>query len=281
MGKKRREPVPAEPLFPLVDAHTHLDSCGGKDPESVRALVERAAAVGVARIVTVGCGVDRLDDAIMAARSHPNVYAALAQHPMDAHRISEAEKQRLAELAAHPRVVAIGETGLDYYWIKADPENIAPKEVQHDLFRWHIDLAKTLDKPLMIHNREADGDTLAILDEVGAPERTIIHCFSSTLEFAKECAQRGFYVTFGGATTFKSNKELREVVKYYPRDLIMVETDAPYLMPEPFRGNRNEPQYVAYTAYRLAAELEMEPAEFAALTTRNAAVVYGIPYPKD
>ncbi|HHY07901.1 MAG TPA: TatD family hydrolase [Corynebacteriales bacterium] len=264
-----------------VDAHTHLDSCGGKDPASVVEIVERAEAVGVVRIITVGCAEDRLDDAIMAAEAHPNVYAALAQHPMDAHRIGEDGKERLAELAAHPRVVAIGETGLDYYWIKADPENIAPKEVQHDLFRWHIDLAKQLDKPLMVHNRDADADTLAILDEVGAPERTIIHCFSSTLDFAKECARRSFYVTFGGATTFKANNELREVVKYYPRDLMMVETDAPYLMPEPFRGNRNEPQYVAYTAYRLAEELDMDPAEFAALTTRNASAVYAIPYPKD
>lgn len=280
MGKKRREPVPAEPLFPLVDSHTHLDSCGGTTPAAVCELVERAAAVGVVRIITVGCGVDSLDDAIMAAEAHPHVYAALAQHPTDAHRINEEQKERLAQLCTHPRVVAIGECGLDYYWIKAKPETTATKEQQHDLFRWHIELAKQLDKPLMIHNREADEDLIAILDEMGAPERTIIHCFSSSMDMAKECANRGFYVNFGGATTFNANTELREVVKFYPRDRIMVETDAPYLTPAPFRGARNEPQYVGYTAYRLAEECGMEPAEFAALTTRNACVVYGIPYPE-
>ena len=280
MGKKRREPVPAEPLFPLIDGHTHLDSCGGNDPDGVHAVMDRAEAVGVAAVVTVGCHIRQLEAALMAAETDRRVWAALAQHPMDAHEIDDAGRERLAELVRHPRVVAVGECGLDYYWLHHDPENTATQEQQEELFRWHIDLAKEIDKPLMIHARDADEDLIRIIDEAGAPEKTIIHCFSSGLEMAHQCIDRGFYATFGGSTTFKANEELREVVRIFPRDRIMVETDAPYLTPEPFRAAKNEPQYVAYTAYRLAEVTSLTPAEFAELTTRNACRVYGIPFPE-
>lgn len=280
MSKKRREPVPAEPLSPLIDGHTHLDSCGGSDPAGVYAVMDRAAAVGVAAVVTVGCHIRQLDTALMAAEADNRVWAALAQHPMDAHEIDDAGRARLAELVRHPRVVAVGECGLDYYWIQHDPENTATQEQQEELFRWHIDLAKEVNKPLMIHSRDADADLIRILDDAGAPETTIIHCFSSGLEMAHQCIERGFYATFGGATTFKPNEELREVVRIFPRDHMMVETDAPYLTPEPFRGAKNEPQYVAYTAYRLAEVTGLPPVEFAEQTTRNACHVYGIPFPE-
>ena len=279
MGKKRREPVPAEPLFPLIDGHTHLDSCGGTDPQGVHELMDRAEAVGVVAAVTVGCHINSVDNALMAAESDSRVWAALAQHPMDAHEIDEAGRVRLAELVQHPRVVAVWECGLDYYWIEREPETTATQVQQEELFRWHIDLAKKVGKPVMIHARDADADLIRILDDEGAPEKTIIHCFSSGVEMAHRCAERGFYATFGGSTTFKPNAELREAVQVFPHDRIMVETDAPYLTPEPFRGAKNEPQYVAYTAYRLAEVIGMSPTDFAELTTRNACRVYGIPFP--
>lgn len=280
MGSKKR-PVPPPPvIFPLVDAHTHLDSCGAIEPSDVQKMVHRAQEVGVARIVTVSCDVRTLDHAIVAAESHPHVYAAVAQHPTDAHHCTPHDRERLEQYARHPKVVAIGETGLDYYWLRESPDRTAPREVQQELFAWHTELAKRLNKPLMIHNREADEDLLDLLDQWGAPERTIIHCFSSTVEMAQECGRRGYYASFGGATTFGANAELRDAFRAYPDHLILLETDAPYLTPVPRRGQRNEPRNIAYTAARLAEERSMTPEDFARLTTQNACQVYGFSFPR-
>ncbi len=186
MSAKRPAPEAPEPLAPLVDAHTHLDACGAGDAESVKVIVDRAAAVGVGQVVTVADDLAAAHWAVRAAHWDERVHAAVALHPTRANALDDAAKAELERLAADPRVVAIGETGLDYYW-PGKLDGCADIETQIEGFRWHIDLAKRTGKPLMIHNREADHDLLTVLLDEGAPDTVIFHCFSSDTNMALAC----------------------------------------------------------------------------------------------
>lgn len=273
MPGKRPAPEPPEPLSPLVDAHTHLDACGATDAESVAAMVDRAAAVGVGRVVTIADDLDAAGFAVRAAHWDPRVYAAVALHPTRANALDDAAKRELETLAADPRVVAVGETGLDYYWPRT-LDGCAGIEEQIEGFRWHIDLAKRVGKPLMIHNREADHDLLAVLLDEGAPETVIFHCFSSDANMALACVEQGYVLSFSGTVSFKNAHDLREAAKLVPDEQILVETDAPFLTPHPFRGAPNEPYCLPYTVRSLAETRDQNPAELARQTTANAERVY-------
>ncbi|MFE2961495.1 TatD family hydrolase [Nocardia tengchongensis] len=275
MSSRRPAPEPPEPLSPLIDAHTHIDACGATDPESVAALVDRARAVGVREVVTVADDLEAARFAVQAANWDDRVYAAVALHPTRANHLDDAAKAELERLAADPRVVAVGETGLDYYW-PGKLEGCAGIEEQVEGFRWHIDLAKRLGKPLMIHNREADHDLLAVLIDEGAPDEVIFHCFSSDANMAMACVEEGFVLSFSGTVSFKNAHELREAAKLVPDELILVETDAPFLTPHPFRGAPNESYMLPYTLRALAELREQDPVQLAKITTANARRVYGI-----
>ena len=275
MPGKRPAPEAPEPLSPLVDAHTHLDACGAVDAESVAAVVDRAAAVGVGRVVTVADDMDAARFAVRAAHWDDRVYAAVALHPTRANALDDDAKAELEKLAADPRVVAVGETGLDYYW-PGKLDGCAGIEDQVEGFRWHIDLAKRLGKPLMIHNREADHDLLAVLLDEGAPDTVIFHCFSSDAVMAQACVEEGYVLSFSGTVSFKNAHELREAATLVPDRQILVETDAPFLTPHPFRGAPNEPYCLPYTVRALAEARGQDPAELARLTSANAERLYGL-----
>ena len=281
--KKRHTPVLPESIGALFDSHTHLASTiakGAQEGQDRRAaiaeLVARAGQAGVERICTVGDGLAETELALEAAESFDNVWAACAIHPTRADELDEAAKTSLIEMAANERCVAIGETGLDAYWIKHD-DTTPSLEVQEAALRWHIDLAVSARKPLMIHNREADEDLMRILTDAPQPTDVILHCFSSPLDVAREAIDRGYVLSFAGNATFKRNEELRKAARLAPADQILVETDAPYMTPEPFRGARNEPGFVGYTARVLAEVRDQSPAEFAELVWANANRVFGLP----
>lgn len=276
MSKARPAPEPPEPLAPLVDAHTHLDACGAKDPESVAAIVDRAAAVGVGRVVTVADDLDAARFAVQAAHWDDRVYAAVAIHPTRANVLDEQTRAEIERLAADPRCVAVGETGLDLYW-PGKLDGCADPVEQEDGFRWHIDLAKRLGKTLMIHNRDADAELLRVLHDEGAPETVIFHCFSSDADMARACVDAGYVLSFSGTVSFRNAKALREAAPLVPREQVLVETDAPFLTPHPFRGAPNESYCLPYTLRALAEVRGEDPLELAAATTANAERVYGFP----
>lgn len=261
--KPRPTPVPADPIRGLVDAHTHLASAGAGTPDEVDAIVARAVAAGVDKLCTVGDGLAEAELALQAAHHHERVYAACAIHPTRAHELDGAARARLAEMAADPRCVAVGETGLDTYWIRHEPERTAPLAVQEEALRWHIGLAVAEGKALMLHNREADEELMRVLADAPSPVETILHCFSSPLAVAEEALSRGYVLSFAGNVTFKRNGELREVARIAPRGQVLIETDAPYMTPEPFRGARNEPALIGHTALCVAQARGMEPLELA------------------
>ncbi len=261
------EPLPA----PVVDAHTHLDACGCSDAEDVAAAMARAAAVGVRQVVTVADDMASARWVAAAATWHPDLYAAVALHPTRADTLDEDARAELERLAAGPRVVAIGETGLDHYW------DAAPHAAQAEAFAWHIDLAKRLGKPLMIHDRDAHADVLAILAGEGAPEKVIFHCFSGDLAMARTCVEAGYHLSFAGPVSFRNARELAEAAKFVPDGLLMAETDAPFLTPHPHRGKRNEPYALPYTVRALSvirSQNLLQLCESVTLTTRN---VYDLP----
>ena len=274
--KPRPTPVPAEPIAGLIDAHTHLASCGARSAEEVDAFVERALAAGVERICTVGDGLEEAELALQAAHFNERVFAACAIHPTRAHELDDVARARLTEMAADERCVAVGETGIDTYWLKHDAEGTAPLEVQEEAFRWHIDLACESGKALMIHNREGDEEMLRILDSAPRPEHVILHCFSSPLDVAREAIERGYVLSFAGNVTFKRNDQLREAAALAPVGQLLVETDAPYMTPEPFRGAKNEPSLIGHTAKVVAEARGMEVADVAREIAETFSRVYGV-----
>jgi TatD DNase family protein len=272
----KREPPPApQPLGPLVDAHTHLDACGAEDADDVRAILDRAAAVGVTAAVTIADDLASARWAVRAADWDARVYAAVALHPTRADALTPEARAEIERLTAHPRVVAVGETGMDLYWPGRLAGCAAPA-VQRDAFAWHIDLAKRSGKPLMIHNRDADSEVLDVLRAVGAPETVIFHCFSSGPAMARACADAGWVVSLSGTVSFRNARELREAVPLVPAAQLLVETDAPFLTPHPYRGAPNEPYCLPYTVRALAELLGRPAEELAYLTTGNARRVYGL-----
>ena len=274
--KPRPTPVPAEPIAGLIDAHTHLASCGARTKDEVDAFVERALAAGVERICTVGDGLDEAELALQAAHFNERVFAACAIHPTRAHELDRDARARLTEMAADERCVAVGETGIDTYWLKHDAEGTAPLEVQEEAFRWHIDLACETGKALMIHNREGDAEMMRILDSAPRPKHVILHCFSSPLDVAREAIERGYVLSFAGNVTFKRNEELREAAALAPMGQLLVETDAPYMTPEPYRGAKNEPALIGHTAKVVAQAHGMEVADVAREIAETFSRVYGV-----
>jgi TatD DNase family protein len=272
---ERPAPPLPEPLFPLIDAHTHLDACGATDAADVRAIVDRAAAVGVEAVVTIADDLAAARWAAGAAEWDDRVYAAVALHPTRANALDNQAREILAALAARPRVVAIGETGMDLYW-PGRLDGCAAPDQQREAFAWHIDLAKRTGKPLMIHNRDADAEVLDVLRAEGAPETVIFHCFSSGPQMARSCIDAGWYLSLSGTVSFKNAADLREAAMLIPDDQLLVETDAPFLTPHPYRGAPNEPYCLPYTVRALADLTDRPPGELARQSSANARRVYGL-----
>ena len=276
VSSKRPAPPPPEPLTPLVDAHTHLDACGAEDADDVRAIMDRAAAVGVQAVVTIADDLDSARWVTDAADWDPRVYAAVALHPTRANALSDEAKTVIERLAGHPRVVAIGETGMDNYW-PGKLDGCATPSEQREAFAWHIDLAKRTGKPLMIHNRDADADVLDVLRAEGAPPTVIFHCFSSDAEMARTCVDAGWLLSLSGTVSFRNAHALREAATLIPAGQLLVETDAPFLTPHPYRGAPNEPYCLPYTVRALAEVVDRPAAELARETSTTAGRVYGLP----
>jgi TatD DNase family protein len=275
-------PLPEPLAVPVADSHTHLDMQEGSPAEAIA----KAASVGVASVVQVGCDLPGARWAVQLAGEHESVHAAVALHPNEAPRIvlgdpdgwsgqqrepggAAALEEALAEieaLAQQPQVRAVGETGLDYF--RTGPEGV---EVQQESFRRHIGIAKRLGKALVIHDRDAHADVLRILREEGAPERTVFHCYSGDAEMAKVCAEHGYFMSFAGNVTFGTAQQLRDALAVAPRELLLVETDAPFLTPAPFRGRPNAPYLIPVTLRAMAEVRGEDVDELAAAVAANTA----------
>jgi TatD DNase family protein len=249
-----------------VDSHAHIEM---EDFDGDRqAVIQRALDADVRMIVNVGDGDARGDShsaAFRIADEYPFIYTTVGVHPHEATILDDDFYDRLEEMARHPKVIAVGEIGLDYHY------DNSPRDVQRQAFRRQLRLAGERELPVVIHTREAEPDTLKILEEewAGASKAGIIHCFTGTRQFAETVVGMGFYISFSGVVTFKKAVELREAAKSLPLDRLLIETDSPFLAPEPFRGRRNEPSFVVETARRIAALREMEPLDFGRATTKN------------
>lgn len=278
MSKRKPRPVatPAPFIPQLIDAHTHLASCGARTESEIAEIVAAAQAAGVELICTVGDGLAEAEAALAAAHLHPDVYAACAIHPTRALELDEATKARLQQMAADPRCVAIGETGLDTYWL-GKLDTCAPLEVQKEAFLWHVRLAEQVNKPVMIHNREADTLLMDLLAQAKPQVPVMLHCFSAPLEIAQEAIARGYILSFAGNVTFKANDQLRQAAQLVPLDQLFIETDAPYMTPEPFRGSKNSPAIIGHTATCIADVRGMDVRELAAALTQNFRRIYQLP----
>jgi TatD DNase family protein len=282
-------PAPPDPLpVAVADSHTHLDM----QERSVEESLSMSAAVNVTTLVQVGCDVPSSEWAARVAAEHEAIHATVALHPNEGPRLVlgdvdgwshkqrkpggaqalESALARIDELARLPQVVGIGETGLDYY--RTGPEGVA---AQQESFRRHIGLAKQHEKTLVIHDRDAHDDVLRILNEEGAPERVVFHCYSGDAAMAKICAERGYVMSFAGPITFKANEHLREALRIAPLDLILVETDAPFLTPVPYRGRPNAPYLIPLTVRAMAeARGGMDVAELCAAIDANTRRIFGL-----
>ncbi|AXM88856.1 TatD family deoxyribonuclease [Anoxybacillus ayderensis] len=253
----------------LFDTHAHLNAT--QFSEDVEQVIERARAEGVSHIVVVGFDRPTIQRAMELAEEYPFIYAAVGWHPVDAIHMTDEDLVMIERLAAHPKVVALGEMGLDYYWDQS------PKDVQKEVFRKQIRLAKKVKLPIIIHNRDATADIVDILREERAEEvGGVMHCFSGSIEVARQCIDMNFYISFGGPVTFKNAKKPKEVAKEIPLDRLLIETDCPYLTPHPFRGKRNEPSYVKYIAEAIAELKGLSFEEVAQKTSDNAKRLFGI-----
>ena len=252
-----------------TDTHCHL-SLGDSD-EPVEAIVGRAEAAGVTALVTVGVDLASSAEAVQVASAFDHVWAVVGIHPHNAIEATEHVLGRLESVARHPQVVGIGETGLDYF------RDHSPRVRQAESFREHIRLAKQHDKALVIHCRDAQRDVVAILLEEKPPERTVFHCFSGDKELVDVCAEQGWFMSFAGNVTFKNALELREAAAAAPLELLLTETDSPYLSPHPHRGQSNEPARVATVSDFLAELHGVEPREMAERTSDNARRAFLLP----
>ncbi len=267
------EPLP----HPVVDNHCHLDITRGEEPAlPVEEALALAASVGVTRVVQVGCDLPGARWAVETAEAHPQVVAGVALHPNEAPhlaaegRLDEAlvEIERLVR--SSDRVRAVGETGLDYFRTGREGQ-----QAQHHSFRAHIEMAKRLDRTLVIHDRDAHADVLRLIDEVGAPDRWVMHCFSGDADFARECLDRGAHLSFAGTVTFKNAEPLREALRVTPLSRILVETDAPYLTPMPHRGRTNGSFLVPLTVRSMAATRGVELGELCRAIEANTDIAFG------
>jgi TatD DNase family protein len=247
----------------LTDSHCHLDF-----PEfapELDAVLERARAAGVTRLITISTRVARHDDIAALAGRFQDVFFTVGTHPLQAAEEPDVPMERLVALSRHPKCVGIGEAGLDYHY------DAAPRDVADRVFRTHIAAARETGLPLVIHSRDADDDMAAILrDEMArGPFSAVLHCFTSSAALARTGLELGLFVSFSGVVTFKNSESLRDIAREVPLDRMLVETDAPFLAPVPHRGKRNEPAFVAHTARVLAEVKGIDPDDFAAATSAN------------
>ena len=252
----------------FIDTHAHIHM-REFDADRAEALA-RAEAAGIGLMLAVGYHLEASQKAVEAAGHYPQVYASVGIHPHDASGYDDAAEETLRALATQPKVVAIGEAGLDFF------RNRSPHSVQAEAFRRQIRLARELDLPLIIHDREAHQETMQILETEGA-ERVVLHCFSGDLAMAEEAWQRGYYVSIAGPVTYPKNEALREVVRKAKTDRLLLETDCPYLPPQAFRGQRNEPAHLLHTAQEVARLLEVPLTELGRLTSENARRLFRLP----
>jgi TatD DNase family protein len=268
--RRREEPPPApEPLpVPVPDSHTHLDLVGGDPAEGIAA----ARAVGVDRLVQVGVDLTSSRWGVELARAEPAVLATVALHPNEAPRLADLDEalRSIEELAGRPEVRAVGETGLDHFRTGVDG-----RAAQEHSFRAHIAIARRSGKALMIHDRDAHADVLRVLDEEGAPDTVVMHCFSGDEEFAVECVRRGYALSFAGTVSFKSAENLRAAARVTPPGQLLVETDAPYLTPMPHRGRPNAPYLIPLTVRSLAETTGRDLDELCADISATAERVFG------
>lgn len=268
-------PAPEPLAVSAIDAHAHLEIVTNTEPDSpeVAQVIADAEAAGITRLVQVGYSAEQSKWCVKLAELYPGkVLAAVALHPNEAPVVEDLEKdlEIIQELAKHPRVRAIGETGLDYF--RTPPEL---QELQRHSFKRHIEIAKQNNLALVIHDRNAHEDVLKVLEEVGAPEKVIFHCYSGNLEMAKYCVERGYVLSFAGTVTFKNAPALREAVKYVPDELLLVETDSPFLAPTPHRGALNTPAQIANIVRFIADERDVDPEHIAKVTSDNALRLFG------
>jgi len=255
-------------MLNLFDTHAHiLDEKFDADRDAVIQRIQDHMTC----VVNIGCNLEDCHRTVLLAEQHDKIYAAVGLHPEDVKTYTDTGWQEICQLASHPKVVGIGETGLDYYW------DTSAKDAQKRLFQQHIDLACQLHKPLVIHDREAHGDTLAILKQSNARQvGGILHAFSGSVEMMHELLKLGFYIGLGGPVTFKNARKTVEVAAAVPLDRLVIETDCPYMTPVPFRGKRNEPIYVQYTAAKIAEIRDMSLEELLQITCQNGKHIYGI-----
>lgn len=248
----------------LVDSHCHLDYYEEEGGE-LDAVVERARSAGVGTLLTIGTRISRFDEVRRIAERYENVYCSIGVHPHEAASEPDVDVARIVELCEHPKVVGVGEAGLDFYYDRS------PRDRQAQVFQTHIEAAIATGLPLIVHSRDADADTARML--VGGAEkgplRGLIHCFSTTRQLSDKAVEIGMSISLSGIITFKNAAELREIAQEIPIERLLVETDAPYLAPVPFRGKRNEPAYVTHTAKHLAELRGVAVEELAAATTAN------------
>lgn len=252
----------------FIDTHAHLYDERYDDDRAE--MIARAAEAGVAQIISMGDTMAASAQVVADAEQYPALYAAVGIHPESACVLTDAERAQLLTWAQHPKVVAIGEIGLDYYWEK-DPK---ARALQRELFVVQLGIARAAGLPVCIHDREAHGDTLAILQEVGRDLTGVLHCYSGSLETARELWKMGYYIGIDGPLTFKNAAKLPDIVREAPRELLLIETDSPYLAPVPKRGKRNEPAYVTFIAAKIAELRGESIEEVAAYTTENARRLY-------
>ena len=252
-------------VYLTIDTHVHLDAAAFTD--DLAAVVARAAAAGVTQLISIGVDVPSSAEAVACSERFPGVWASVGVHPHEAAHCPASMEVDLTALAANRRVVAIGETGLDFY------RNLAPPAAQHGAFRRQIALAQQLGLPLVIHSRQADDEVFAALSDADA-QQVVLHCFSGDQVLARRYLDRGWYLAFGGAVTYPRNGELRDVVAAMPAEQLLFETDAPYLAPVPHRGRRNEPAWLTATIACCAEVRQTSPEALAQLAARNAAAAF-------
>ena len=252
----------------FIDTHAHLYDERYDDDRAE--MIARAEEAGVTQIISMGDTMAASAQVVADAEQYPTLYAAVGVHPESACVLTDAERAQLLTWAKHPKVVAIGEIGLDYYWEK----DAAQRAVQRELFVTQLNLARAAGLPVCIHDREAHGDTLAILQAVGRDLTGVLHCYSGSLETARELWKLGYYIGIDGPLTFKNAGKLPAIVREAPQDKLLIETDSPYLAPVPKRGKRNEPAYITFVAAKIAELRGESVEEVARYTTENARRLY-------
>ena len=253
----------------LIDTHTHIDMDNFKD--RFDDILKNADEYGVKKVVIPGVEPFGFKRIVELCEKYENVYGAVGVHPEEVNKFNNEAENLMRDYLKHPKIIAVGEIGLDYYWDKSQVE------LQKEIFERQILIAKEAKKPVLVHDREAHLDTFEILKKTQAKETGVVmHCFSGSPEFAMECVKEGFYIALGGVVTFKNAKKAKEVAKVVPLEKLLLETDAPYMTPVPYRGKENEPAYVTFVAQEIAQLREISFEEVAAATTENARRLLGI-----